>query len=528
MKKLNRIITLFLGLLIFFSCAENFLTEEPKDEIYADNLYVNYDGFKNALNAIYSLIRSERGEQGASFEGSLIWKVGTDSYWANYSFTSLAPFDEYGVSLNPTADVIGTIFDWLYDVVNSSNMIINRAENPDVDWQGGSDAEDEANKNLVIAHAKLFRAWAYRHLTYSWGDVPLSLEEINGETYKTGWTRTPKETIWTQMEEDLLFAESQLPDNYSDELILPKAVAQHYLAELYLAKGENSKAEQKALAVTDNPNFALITERYGVEKNNPGVPFMDQFKDGNALPSQGNTEALWVFLNQPDVKGGGGVTMRRTWVNRYYNFAPVNAENGGRGIGRVSHTYWLDNLYEEQDDRYSQYAIRKYYIKTNGDIVYTRVLDASKIKKQDMYWPSTRKWDYIVDESRADEGAQFNDMPYLRLAETYLLLAEAQLKLTKTTEAAEWINKIRLRSNASPIEASQVTLDFILEERSRELLSEEHRRHTLNRLGLLVERAKAYNPFSAGIKSYNELFPIPQNFLDTNTDPTVTQNPGYN
>ena len=70
-------------------------------------------------------------------------------------------------------------------------------------------------------------------------------------------------------------------------------MAQHYLSELYLMMDDPEQAAQKAQAAIDNPNFSLITERYGVRAGQPGVPFMDQFYDGNVLFNQGNTEILW-------------------------------------------------------------------------------------------------------------------------------------------------------------------------------------------------------------------------------------------
>jgi hypothetical protein len=197
---------------------------------------------------------------------------------------------------------------------------------------------------------------------------------------------------------------------------------------------------------------------------------------------------------------------------------------GGRGIGRLAHTYWAEKLYEKNDDRYSQFALRKYFVKDNGDTVFTKVV--SNFKINDPYWPNTIKWDYVLNEERVTDNAQFNSMPYIRLAETYLLLAEAEMKLNKRVEAAGWINKIRRRSHASEISAADINIDFILAERTRELLTEEERRHTLNRLGLLVERTKQYNPRAVGITEDNALFPIPQDFIDTNTG-EILQNPGY-
>ena len=531
--KLQYIICLILSICAL-NCSDEFLEENPKDTLFADNLYLNKDGFQQGLNAIYALARQERIERGSSsHEVSLMWKTGTDVAWGNYTYASLRAFDIYGPNLTPADGILNTVFNWLYDVVNASNTIISRAQSPDIDWQGSDDAENLANKNLIVAQARLLRAWAYRHLTNSWGDVPLSTEEIDGTNFQTFFERTPVESVRLQMEEDLLFAEQYLPDNYNDPLVLSKAVAQHYLTELYLTMGGDEnyiKAEQKAEAVIANPNFQLITQRFGPEANEPGVPFMDQFGEENALPSQGNTETLWTFLNAVDLTGSADVAMRRTWVNRYYNITTDDAwafsQYGGRGIGRAAHTIYVEDLYEEEDDRYSEYALSKFYLKEEGgDIVFTEVPSFEDWKVSDRFWPSTKKWDSYPDLERVDNSGQFNNMPYLRLAETYLLLAEAEFRLNKLDEAAMHLNALRERSNASPIIAADVSVEFILDERARELLSEEHRRYTLNRFGLLVSRTLQHNKFSQ-IEEKNILYPIPQNFIDSNEGPTQ-QNPGW-
>ena len=119
----------------------------------------------------------------------------------------------------------------------------------------------------------------------------------------------------------------------------------------------------------------------------------------------------------------------------------------------------------------------------------------------------------------------------MRLGETYLLLAEAQFKQSKLTEAAATLNILRTRANASPILPSDVTLDYILDERARELLAEENRRMTLVRFGKLAERVlnlnSSYQGQGAGIKPYNMLMPIPQSEIDLNKNASLDQNPGY-
>ncbi len=128
---------------------------------------------------------------------------------------------------------------------------------------------------------------------------------------------------------------------------------------------------------------------------------------------------------------------------------------------------------------------------------------------------------------------QYNDQPYIRLADTYLLLAEAQFKQGNLTGAAANINIVRARAGASLITPAAVTLDFILDERSRELVTEEERRFTLLRTGTWFARTTKYNPLPAptGITSAialrDTLFPIPQAVIDANLTKVMPQNPGY-
>ena len=87
---------------------------------------------------------------------------------------------------------------------------------------------------------------------------------------------------------------------------------------------------------------------------------------------------------------------------------------------------------------------------------------------------------------------------------------------------------MRRRSNASEINAEDVNLDFILDERSRELVTEEHRRHTLLRTGKWLERTRAHNRNGGQlIVERDTLFPIPQAVIDANLTQEMPQNPGY-
>lgn len=563
MKNILKLVIIFIPILTIQSCSrEKWLNEAPPHLITTETLYTSLDGFEAGLNGVYSLVRGEREGRDGTTENlrADITMLGTDNLVPNQrggiGFIALT-WNTRNVS---TDSNLRSIFLWLYQIINASNTIVNQAENrADVDWSGAG-ATDEANKNRVIAEAKALRAWAYRHLTFCWGDVPLTLEESLGSNIKTDWTRTPAAQIRNQMKVDWLFAEQYVSVEPSVRGRISKGAVQHYLSELYLTIGKADSALVWANKCINTPDYKLVTSRYGVNVGEPGVTFMDMFYEGNSNREEGNTEALWVWQWEYNVVGGGGdggSIMRRyhnaTTHHRQIKIGEVvplqlTTERGGIGIGREQPTKWAINLYEPQDDRGSNYAIRKYYILKNAAEnapfpadnlpVGYQYGDTLKLSwENDLTglannfvnnYPFVRKYDTYTPLVNDIRGS-YNDQPYLRLAETYLLKAEAQLKLGDKVGAAETINIIRRRANASEITDSEVTIDFILDERSRELITEEHRRYTLLRTGKWLERVKAHN-FRGGQTAVarDTLFPIPQVVIDANLTEKMPQNPGFN
>ncbi|CAH8284089.1 putative outer membrane starch-binding protein [Mariniflexile fucanivorans] len=543
MKKIL-ILLLTIGFVFMSSCNEDtFLKEEPKDNIFAENLFLNYDGFVNGLNAMYALVREDREGQSNTTRASL-WQMGTDNVFVNGGAAAFDPFNDYN-DLNSENALVSANFNWLYRIVNSANLIINRAENTPVDWMGTNDAADLVNQNKVIAQARLFRAWAYRHLRYGWGAVPLSLQEIEGSTYRSDWERNSIAEINAQMVIDLKFATENL-EMREDVGLVNAAVAGTMLAEVYLDMGENEKAEIEALKVINSPEYQLMTTRFGVDASEPGTAFTDLFI--NPMPKNDNREVLWVLNNAySDVVGNSYLNMKSIWNSYYskdsklkkYDLNTLYTYNGGKGTGRLSVTDSAFGWYGSTDDRYSEYAVKKYYIfptddsATSFNIIGTTKMVYSKPDdlEDNFLWPWVRKWEYNDPLfENASKNGQYDDQMFMRLAETYLLAAEALMKNNKPDLAASYLTTLRARSNASAVTASEVTMDFILEERSRELVTEEYRKHTLVRTGTFYERTVQYNPRLDETKvfEYNEYFPIPQDIIDANTGAVMPQNDGYN
>ena len=161
----------------------------------------------------------------------------------------------------------------------------------------------------------------------------------------------------------------------------------------------------------------------------------------------------------------------------------------------------------------------------------TKLNITEQIKESGNVFATTTKFFYgKTADNPAFEG-NMKDRVKIRLAETYLLLAEAYLQKNDPASAASTINVVRARAKATPVLASQVNIDYLLDERARELLGEEMRRMTLSRFGktVFLDRVKRLNTQSKDvIKDGNELWPIPQEVIDANSGADFPQNIGYN
>lgn len=547
--KIYRCILMVITVIVS-SCSEDYLKESPVNIATASTLLVDVSGFESALSGIYAEVRREKsGEVSGNTDKPLFTSmmVGTDNMYINHFAGDFQEFNTYGNLITPANVHITAVWNWLYSIVSASNVVIERAQNPEVDWESES---PELVRDRVIGEARFFRAWAYRHLTYLWGAVPLHLEESKSTNIKRDWVRTNVSDIQIFMEEDLLFAVNHLDGTSESSGKLVKDVAQHYLAELYLATGEYEDARDYAADIIQSGNFSLVTSRFGATSGQGGTPFTDLFIGDNPN-AEDNNEAMWVLQADYGLIGGeGDISLRRHLTNRYHdvkvsgsNVLGITEQRGGRGLGRYAATsYMLNDLYEVDDDRGSGYAWKFSYVyqdnhALNPDNIPAGALSGDTLFLPDYnidettlnsYWPGTRKWESAAPDL-VTNARQYNDIIYLRLAETYLVLAEAEFRLNNLGGAAVVLTELRARSNASSVVAADVTIDFILDERARELFSEEHRRYSLLRNDKWIERIQNHNMIAGGnITSRDLLLPIPQSFIDSNNqNPDFKQNTGY-
>ncbi|WAC39567.1 RagB/SusD family nutrient uptake outer membrane protein [Pedobacter sp. SL55] len=547
---MKNIINASLALIVIISLGgcKKFLEEDLKTELAPTNTYTSIYGFEVGSAGLYALTRSEYNTYG---EGGAYIHNGAAPYEALQAATDIADVINSDASLmafanltlTPTERFVGTYWNWAYSLISSANLMLVYSEQ-NTNWDSPTD------KVRFQAEARFFRAYAYRTLVYLYGDVPYT--ETILYDFQLDFTRTPKAEVIGHMVDDLKFAVDHLPTNPDQSGFkqgkLTKWAASHLLSEIYLLQGDYPAAEQAALAVINSGYYELMKTRFGVNKDKPGDVFSDLFLENNQNRTAANRESIWVLQFQFNVVGGGTNSddwTRRAWIPNYSSISGfVLADTlGGRGLAQLVPMKWwtgtnrtnatgnVPGIFTSTDIRNSNYNIKR-------DWYYNNAADAALFGKRapitEQTWfttktlfPAITKFFYGRAENLSLTGS-YKDRMKFRLAETYLLLAEAYLGQNNPGKAADAVNEVRRRAGAGDVSAADMNMDFLLDERIRELVGEESRRFTLVRTKKYVDRVKQYNPAIAGKVTENHaLWPIPQAIRDANTGAPFPQNPGY-
>lgn len=525
----------FIGSTIL-SCSNNLLDEVPQSSLSAENTLVTKAGFNAYLNGLVWAAREEYSQDDntyfiTNFPGT---DVGEDAGAEYYTYRNWVSY------LTPITPEVKTNWVWAYTkMIPLANNIIIYANKKDLNniWT------NETEKNAVIAEARFFRAYTYNFLANLYGGVPIVDSIMNSPKYD--YTRASRKEVYEFAKKDLEFASKWLPATVSNQGRIVKAAADHLLTEVSISLGLYDEAIKSASNVINSGLYKLMKDRFGSSASKPGDVFSDLFENGNFNRSSGNMESIYVWQFENVTPGGSGTGGLNQVIRNCGPFLVkiadpagynnVTTDTLGRGVGRVRGTnYSLYSIWNDKRDiRNSKFNMRRLFYYNNPKSPYYGKLIGRLTSGEDTLrrlYIYPRKIEGVPANNNNTSGRITDDVYVYRLAETYLLRAEAYMKSNQLQKAADDINIIRNRAHATPITSSQINLDFILDERARELLFEEPRRRTLIRLGVLVERVKKYGlieDWRNTVQEFNGLWPIPQTAIDANLGADLEQNPGY-
>ncbi|MDG1278647.1 MAG: RagB/SusD family nutrient uptake outer membrane protein [Algoriphagus sp.] len=540
---------LILGISMMASCS-GFLDEDVVSQIGNDYL-TTPKGLNDGVNAAYSTMRAWYGTE----RGNNLTIFGTDTY-TNGADGSWKFMNFYTNQFDSQNGHIRELWDEFYRGINTCNAVIDRS----------ADVTGVSQEVVLqrISEAKFIRAHHYFIMVQLFGGIDLQLSETSVPTKEV--TRASVASVYAAIIKDL---EEAIPNleakaKSSDYGRATRPAAEHLLGRVYLTKATSEAGEASDYSKAEAALQSVI--------NNYGLALLPDFGDVHAFGNEINDEVIWSTQYTRDPLTNGGGNNAHVFFLMEYDVQPgmIRDTENGRPFKRYKVTdYTLNTIFadRENDSRYSKSFVSVFLSNRPG--TYNTTFDKSKetvtfAQGDTTMWlpgyniPASEraKYPYQVltpelyterlfppmkkhmDPGRADRTQFAGGRDYIafRLADTYLMLAESQFRQGKMAAATENINVVRRRAAfpgkeaAMEIPESDLTFEFITEERERELLGEQSRWLDLKRWGILVQRVKLYNPqAAANIQDFHELRPIPQNQIDRaeGTSSAFPQNPGY-
>ncbi|MFP8488132.1 RagB/SusD family nutrient uptake outer membrane protein [Gracilimonas sp. Q87] len=505
--------TVLLGFLMV-SCVDDLSTTPLDDDVVtSESVYETPEDYKQVLAKLYAGF-SMTGQQGPAGNADIQGiDEGFSSYIRQYFTHQENPTDEAIVGWNDEGlpefntlswtasnDFVMAMYSRIYYEIAMTNEFIRNSE-----------GREEAEIQAYVAEARFLRALSYWHaLDLFGGNVPFVTEDdaVGAEPPMP----TNADDLFAFIESELLDIAGTLPASGSQEYgRADRGAAWMLLAKLYLNAEVYIGQERYDDALTyaeDVSNAYTLHDNYqelfmADNHTADGIIFPVTFDGINSTTFGGTTFLVFAQLggsmNSADYGVNGG------WAGNRTTPEFVNKFNTGDSRG-MFHTDGQTLEVDELGSFTSGYAIEKWTNKkSNG-------------------------------ENGSDLEFVDTDFPMFRLADAYLMYAEAVVRGASggtEAQAVNYINALRFRAfgdNSGDITTSDLTLDFILDERARELYWEGHRRTDLRRFGRFTSGEYVWawkGDIQAGqsVSDKYEIYPLP--FSDVNANPNLTQNPGY-
>lgn len=550
-------IIILLGLIITsFSSCNDYIEEESLSNVPADATYKTATGFQLLVNSNYATLKDIYG--GAPW----LFCSGTDMY-AEGRTPEPAGLSQYS-QLIPSSVGVEQLYKTCYQAIQSVNKTIYYS----------TITEQNANVPVLVGEAKFIRANAYFLLVQTYGGVSIVDENITSAVL--AFDRNSAEEVYAHIIKDLEESLASVGTAaYATTGKVNKRAVQDLLAKVYLTKG------YETFGKTSDFTTAATYADAAIAGQGLNLPYTDLFKPKNDL----NAET--IFSVQYD-KTSTSTSPTTLGNNQFYYFGPYLGGSETNGAPLRSYnllpTGYALGLYEKGDTRWGATFMTEIFEYTkNGKVIlyvpyYDSSIPASDLKVRHFYEP---KWFTVADKDNYLATANLSpnfvyhpwgeytaehtlidnrdcytipvkkfddpdpttpittgnvstrDIIVSRLGETYLIAAEAYLKAGNATTGLARLNEVRKRAGVANATAAQFNINYILDERGRELLGEYKRWFDLKRTGTLIERASAHNyrieaSNFDGLNGQKKILrPIPQLAIDLNQNKNFPQNPAY-
>ncbi len=595
-------IACIIGFSMLASSCSDWLDPKPLSFYTPENSFINYNGLKTGTDM---LNRDVRYFDFYPTAGSADPCILSEYFFSDMSVNGRtdaanSPQDLIrqitpSASLTGNASQINNFWTYLYKGIKDANTLLTRSKTAKFD--------NEQQRLEIEGLACFHRAYRYYRLVNQFGDIPFITEEVTAPRYD--FYTTKREAILRYLKKDLERTAPALSNQVYIGMVT-QAAAYHLLTKINLALGEFDDAIESANKVINDGVHSLMTQRFGVDKADPtkNVVWDLHQSDNKSLPE--NKEVLYMVLDRydagEDVRSAAGLEIKRQvlpWYSKDGEIKTPDGKNGftdnnatknpyleeyGRGVCTARSTWYHTHMIWTPDNTDLRHAKGNWIEMT--DLVYNN----PELEKSNSPWygkplqfrddqgnilvnDTIRDWvgwphykTNIADQKDSWWRGGWADWYIFRLAETYLLRAEAYVwkgGIDNLQKAADDVNEVRRRAQASEFTANDMTIRTILDERARELYYEEPRKTELTRIafiyaktGIVDDKGRTYDMehfteknffydhimdvtefYNKGVKTsagnyytmapYHVLWPIALNAISTNVQGHINQTPGY-
>lgn len=588
---------ILLSALLLTNCSDSWLEPDPLSFYSPGNTLVDKEGMLSTITSCDRLLREEFVNQHSPILTAMIFSEQCVLGTTDISGPAQNLDEKILPNANNNWDQTNRMY-WYWEKdmlgIRYANTVITRIDD--------AIYESEAEKNNILGMAYWHRAFRYYRLCMLFNDIPIIFKEIYSPV--TNLCSVERDVILKKIKEDMEFA-SQWVSDFNDRGQVSKGACHHLLSKICLTLGDFDEAIRAADAVINSGQYALMQNRFGVDAADETKNVLWDLHRPLNKNAPGNMEVLLATLDRYEYQTAKSssrtLSMRNFvpfWANTTNRIQTPDGQPGmsdkrlsepeldyngiyGRGIGRCRLTWYSSNaVWDDPDDlRHApgNWMRMEDLVYNNPDLKGTPYYhqpvrlwsDDGQLLCIDTLrnWGEWAHYKLYIEDPEAATAAQYNggysDMYIMRLAETYLLRAEAYLWKGDLASATSDINAVRTRAGAAPLDAGKVNMETLLDERTRELLYEENRKIELTRVALLYAKTgkadykgRTYtmanlsknnyfydrimdrgNFYNKGVKilngaeykmsPYHIWWPIPQNDIDGNSSGRINQNEGY-
>ena len=525
MKRIKYIAILTTALLVTFSSCMSDLDTVPLDdtEVTAAEIYEDPENYKRVLAKLYAglAVSGQEGPAGMADISGI--DEGFGQYLRGLFYHQILSTDEMVIGWDDqtikdfvyqswgASDVfISAMYYRIYYQIALANEYIRETADSRLDER---DVDDALRQDIqgYRAEARFLRAFSYWHALDIFGNVPFVTHEDPIGAFLP--PQASQQELFEYIEEELLEVAPLMADPQANDYgRVDRAAAWMLLAKLYM----------NAEVYTGQPRYSdaltyinqIINSGYSLEQEYKWLFMADNHQAQNEI-------IMRVPYHGIETQTFGGTTfLIKAAIGGDMSATAMGVDDGWGGLRT---TPQFVNLFDEDDPRAMFF--------TEGQT--KEITNLSDF--QNGY--AVQKFNNLRRDGTPGSNREFpdTDFPLFRLADVYLMYAEAVLRGGGGDEstALEYVNALRERAwgdDSGNISANELTLDFILDERGRELYWEGHRRTDLIRFGRFAGDAyiwswKGESRDGLPTQARYNLFPIPD--ADVTANPNLVQNPGY-